>query len=143
MSSTGGTDSEQRPAAEDVVQGPRRRRLTQLGGVLVAAVAIIAIIVVTTGRDGNTASVPTVTSELAGMPQSGNTLGIPTAPVVLIYFGDLECPFCREFTLDVLPTLISKYVKTGKLRIQYHSLETATREPATFLLQQVAALAAG
>ena len=34
-------------------------------------------------------------------------------------------------------------MRTGKLKIEYHSLETATREPEVFKTQQVAALAAG
>ena len=63
--------------------------------------------------------------------------------MTLKYFGDLECPICKEFTLNVLPTLIPKYVRTGKLKIEYHSLETATREPEVFKTQQVAAYAAG
>ena len=41
------------------------------------------------------------------------------------------------------PAIIQKWVKSGKLKIEYHSLETATREPETFRTQQVAALAAG
>jgi protein-disulfide isomerase len=70
-------------------------------------------------------------------------LGSPNAPVTLVYFGDLECPICREFTLGALPTIIQKYVRAGKLKIEYKSLETATREPETFKTQQIAALAAG
>jgi hypothetical protein len=34
-------------------------------------------------------------------------------------------------------------VRPGKLKIEYRSLETATREPETFHTQQLAALAAG
>ena len=34
-------------------------------------------------------------------------------------------------------------MRTGKLKIEYRSLETATREPEVFKTQQVAALAAG
>ena len=48
-----------------------------------------------------------------------------------------------EFTLGALPFVINKWVRSGDLRIEYHSLETATREPETFKKQQVAALAAG
>ncbi len=59
------------------------------------------------------------------------------------YFGDLECPICKKFTLGALPTIIQKWVRTGKLKIEYRSLETATREPEVFKTQQVAALAAG
>jgi protein-disulfide isomerase len=80
---------------------------------------------------------------LAGISQSANALGSPTAPVTLEYFGDLECPFCKEFTLGVLPSIIERWVRTGNLRIEYHALQTATREPEVFIAQQVAALAAG
>jgi protein-disulfide isomerase len=84
-----------------------------------------------------------VTSLLAGIPQRGNILGDPKAPVTLQYFADLQCPYCRRFTLGVLPSLIRGYVRAGKLRIEYRSLETATRSPETFRIQQIAALAAG
>ncbi len=80
---------------------------------------------------------------LAGIPQSANALGSPTAPVTLQYFGDLECPICRKFTLGELPSIINRWVRQGKLRIEYLSLETATHEPEVFKQQQVAALAAG
>jgi protein-disulfide isomerase len=80
---------------------------------------------------------------LAGLAQSANALGSATASVTLQYFGDLECPFCRDFTLEVLPSIIERWVRSGDLRIEYHALETATREPDVFLAQQVSALAAG
>ena len=80
---------------------------------------------------------------LADIPQSANALGQPAAPVTLEYFGDLECPFCKEFSLGVLPSIIQRWVRSGKLRIEYHALQTATREPEVFIAQQVAALAAG
>src|SRR5271167_4776744 len=80
---------------------------------------------------------------LAGIPQRAIALGSPTAPVTLEYFGDLQCPFCRDFTLEVLPGVIQRWVRGGDLRIEYRALETATREPEVFLAQQVAVLAAG
>jgi protein-disulfide isomerase len=63
--------------------------------------------------------------------------------VTLQYFADLECPICKDFTLGALPSLIEHWVRTGKLKIEYRSLETATREPEVFRTQQAAALAAG
>jgi protein-disulfide isomerase len=80
---------------------------------------------------------------LGGIPQSANALGEPSAAVMLEYFGDLECPFCRDFSLEVLPSVIQRWVRPGELRIEYHALQTATREPEVFVAQQVAALAAG
>jgi protein-disulfide isomerase len=132
----------------------RRKRLTQLGVVL--GVVVVAIVVVLIASGGGSSSkgivkkpaavstlVNKVEAEVGGIPQQGHTIGAATAPVTLQYFGDLECPVCKSFTLGALPTLIQKWVRTGKLRIEYLSLETATREPEVFKSQQVAALAAG
>jgi hypothetical protein len=43
----------------------------------------------------------------------------------------------------VLPYLIETYVRSGKLKIEYRSLETATLNLEKFKAQQLAALAAG
>jgi protein-disulfide isomerase len=130
----------------------RRTRLTQLGIVVGIVVAIIVAVVLATG--GGSKKGPAtgqaaqkisaeVTALVGGIPQNGTTLGNPSAPVTLQYFGDLECPICKDFTLGALRPLIQNYVRAGKLRIEYHSLETATKEPETFKTQQIAALAAG
>ena len=84
-----------------------------------------------------------VSALLAGIPERGNELGNTNAPVTLQYFADLECPFCKQFDLKVIPALIRRYVRTGKLRIEFRAFETSTREPVIFYTQQVAALAAG
>ena len=146
----------ERKALEQAVaaRAKRRARLTQLGIVVAIVVVVIVGIAIASGGGGgkktvsvgsheSNATVAEVKTLIDGIPQSGNTLGDPNAPVTLRYFGDLECPICKEFTLEVLPTLIPKYVRTGKLKIEYHSLETATREPEIFKTQQVAAYAAG
>jgi protein-disulfide isomerase len=149
----------QRKAIEEAeaANAQRRKRLIQLGSVAGVVVVIIVVILAATSGGGgggtplppkgkNPVEVPAVKkviAEIGGIPQSGNTLGSPKAPVTLVYYGDLECPICKDFTLGALPTLIQKYVRTGKLRVEYRNLETATREPETFKTQQVAALAAG
>ena len=84
-----------------------------------------------------------ITALLEGIPQSANALGQPAAPVTLAYFADLQCPYCRDFSLEVLPPIIERWVGAGKLRIEYRALETATHDPEVFVIQQVAALAAG
>jgi protein-disulfide isomerase len=84
-----------------------------------------------------------ITALLAGIPQSANALGQPEAPVTLAYFADLQCPYCRDFSLEVLPSIIQRWVRAGKLRIESHALQAATRDPEVFIAQQVAALAAG
>jgi protein-disulfide isomerase len=146
----------QRKALEEAeaAKAVRRTRLTQLG--IVATVVVVAIVVIAVAAGGGGSKKPpakgssaeaqaiaAVTSTVGGIPESGNVLGSPTAPATLVYFGDLECPICRDFTLGALPSLIQKWVRGGQLRIEYRSLETASREPEVFKEQQIAALAAG
>jgi protein-disulfide isomerase len=146
----------QRKALEEAeaASTQRRKRLIQLGSVVGVVIVIVVVILVATGGGSSSSKVPTtpveknksvvaVTSLISSIPQSATTLGDPKAPVTLQYFGDLECPICREFTLGALPGLIQKYVRTGKMKIEYRNLETATREPETFRKQQIAAMAAG
>ena len=132
----------------------RKRRMTLLGiGVAVAAVIVVVAIVVSSGStkshpktsdvSANRATIDNVNQELAGIPQAGMRLGKPTAPVKMTYYGDLECPVCQSFTLGALQNLIAKDVRSGKLQIDYKSLETATQDPSVFQQQQVAAYAAG
>ncbi len=133
----------------------RERRLRMIGGVVVLAVAIVAVAIVlssggnssATGLQKGKAANQTATavqSLLSGIPQSGARLGSPTAPVTMTYYGDLQCPICQDFTLKGgFPQLVSNDVKAGKVQVIYRGFETATRDPAVFKTQQLAALAAG
>lgn len=122
-------------------------------GILVGAAAVVAVIVaISLGRGGSgglqtgTEAAQTINSVqqlLNGIPQSGATLGNRKAPVTLTYYGDLECPICRDFTLGSFPELVSKDVRDGKVKVVYKAFRTATPNPQTFLTQHVAALAAG
>jgi protein-disulfide isomerase len=57
---------------------------------------------------------------LAGIPQHNQTLGSLRAPVKMLYFDDPQCVICLEWHREVLPTLVRKYVRTGKLQIRWH-----------------------
>ncbi len=133
----------------------QQRRLRMLGGVALAAIAVVVVAIAVSSGGGSTASgletgakaqtlVAQVNSLLSGIPQSGVTLGSPSAPVTMTYYGDLQCPVCRDFTLNGgFPSLVAGEVRQGKVKVVYRSFETATQDPSTFQTQQVAALAAG
>jgi protein-disulfide isomerase len=61
---------------------------------------------------------PDVAKLFKGIPQDHFVLGSPSAPVELTEFIDLQCPVCQQFETTELPTLLQKYVRTGKLRIK-------------------------
>jgi protein-disulfide isomerase len=136
----------------------RERRLRILGGTLLGAVAIAAVLVAVSIGGGSAKPAPkpnspqarsiasTVGSLLAGIPQSGNRLGSPTAPVTVTEFGDLECPICQTFALGAENSLIAHEVRAGKVKLVYRSLCTATCNgpgQSVFTTQQAAAVAAG
>jgi protein-disulfide isomerase len=138
----------------EVARAARRKRLGQLG--IVGAAVLVAVVVILVATGGGHKSGPakagspkatettrSVNALIGGIPQNGTVLGDPKAPVTLQYFADLECAFCREFTVGALDSIVPRWVRTGKVKIEYRNLETATREPEVFRSQQVAALAAG
>ncbi len=43
--------------------------------------------------------------------------GSPGAPLTIELYTDYECPACRELYLNVLPSVITDFVQTGKARL--------------------------
>jgi protein-disulfide isomerase len=134
------------------MQGLKEDKLNYLPLALAFAVAGLLVVVLTS--DSSSISKATASPQesraikrtealLAGIPQHGTVLGNPKAPVTLQFFGDLQCKESRQVMLGALPILIRHWVRGGKLRIRYRSLETDTRDEGEFLDQQIAALAAG
>lgn len=50
-------------------------------------------------------------------------IGEENAPVVMAYWFDFQCPFCKRFETETLPTLIEKYVNSGKLKIVFKDFQ--------------------
>jgi protein-disulfide isomerase len=42
--------------------------------------------------------------------------GRPNAPVTIIKYGSLTCPYCRRFQMETFPKLKKEYIDTGKVR---------------------------
>ncbi|MBV8079402.1 MAG: thioredoxin domain-containing protein [Actinobacteria bacterium] len=98
--------------------------------VVVAAFAVALGIALTGSSKKPAANVPAVGSLatalpgadevhalLAGIPQSGTRLGSPSAPVTLTEYVDLQCPYCQAFDTQVLPQVVTRYVRTGKVQV--------------------------
>jgi protein-disulfide isomerase len=105
-----------------------RSRLIGLTAVLVlAAIAVGGLILVSGGGDDSEtpAQPPGAPSEAqqveqlyAGIPQQGIHLGKAGSPATLVEFADLQCPFCAQYALTVMPTIVRDYVRTGKVRYE-------------------------
>jgi protein-disulfide isomerase len=47
---------------------------------------------------------------LRGIPQHGPWLGRKDAPLTLVEYVDVQCPYCARFSHDVFPAVVRKYV---------------------------------
>jgi len=120
----------------------RTSMLTRLGLLAALAVVIVAVAVVAAGSGAGKSQNgggPAV-AQLQGIPQSGISLGSPKAPVTMVEFADLQCPFCAQYERDVFPTILERYVRTGKVRLELRLLRFIG--PDSDRLARVAAAAA-
>ena len=116
--------------------GPRRRQanpkvLAIVGAVVVLAAIGIGLALVLGGGSKASNNYPIigtlknglpgasdVQTLFKGIPQNGLTLGDPKAPVTMVEYIDLQCPFCQQFETQVMPDIIAKYVRTGKVKVE-------------------------
>ncbi|MEM7776124.1 MAG: DsbA family protein [Pseudomonadota bacterium] len=59
---------------------------------------------------------PTLADVLQPGPLPENSYGKPDAPVVVIKYASLTCPYCRQFHLKTFPVFKREYIDTGKVR---------------------------
>lgn len=135
----------------------RYRRSKTLNVILGALVAFFAIVLVgQLTSTTNTASEPPApgaspaatadasADEDLGIeqrdPDDPMAIGDVDAPVVMVQWTDLRCPYCAVFSRDTLPTIVEEYVDTGKVRIEVRDAAFFGEESVT---AAVAARAAG
>jgi protein-disulfide isomerase len=112
----------------------RNRRLLLLGGVLLAAIAVVVVAIAVSQGGAEDEEPPAgggrpqatqteeVEQQFGGIPQDGVALGDPAAPATLIEFADLQCPFCAQYAVDALPSVVDRFVRDGRLRLELRLL---------------------
>jgi protein-disulfide isomerase len=83
--------------------------------------ALAATAVLFTGC-ASTPAEPAEGSAAATPPAQFNVIGRDDAPVTIIEFTDLQCPYCARYASQTFPRLKREYVDTGKLRYSSRDL---------------------
>jgi len=120
----------------------KRNRLLLAAGAVTMAVLIVVVglVVVAPWSSGSTSPAPTVARAVFdGVPQRGDTLGKASAAVTITVFEDPQCPFCRTWSLDTLPTVVDRYVRTGRVKLVYRGIEIIGPNSVTGLVAIYAA----
>jgi len=106
----------------------RRQRMIKVASaaVFLAIVAVAVLIVISqSGSSGgdaeNVQGEADVERLLDGIPQQGTVLGQAGAPVELREFADLQCPFCKAYSEEVLPQVIENQVRNGEAKISFRN----------------------
>jgi protein-disulfide isomerase len=106
-------------------QASKKVLLYAAAGIAGIAVAI-GLVFAFTGGSSSSANPTTVsalpdaaasTALFKGIPQRSNVLGKASAPATMVEYIDLQCPICRAFETEVMPSIVDQYVRTGKLKV--------------------------
>ena len=98
------------------------RLIIVLAGAAVLAATLVAASLLSAGEANTSTPAPAASDLFAGVPQDGLAVGDPDAPVTLVEYADLQCPYCAEWAVRTMPALVEDYVRTGQLRIVFHGL---------------------
>jgi protein-disulfide isomerase len=130
--------------------GPRPGRLPRRGlvavglGAVVIAVLAVAALTGGSGGDGDgretgdardaapaatgagaqATAVPTIQGPRPPSLDPALMLGRPDAKVIIVEFGDYQCPSCGRYAREIKPVLVRKYVNAGIVRLAWRDFPT-------------------
>lgn len=118
-----------RPPKGKESSAPQARNRTLVIVVAAAAVVAVALIVgnivfTSGGKDASskTSGSAGAIALVKGIPQSGTVIGNPKATTTMFVFEDVQCPYCKRFQDDALPSIIEEYVRPGRLKLDWQGL---------------------
>ena len=104
-------------------KSPRRVNWWILGALSIMLVAAITINVIQQNQN-KVDPVAIAPNEISQDKSIGNA----DAPVVVVEYGDYQCPACGDFALTVKPKIMEEFVNTGQVRFVFRSFQFVGEE---------------
>lgn len=106
------------------------------GVVIVAVVGIVLLFTQVLGSDNGAdqSMVDNLNAAEAAFPMdlvNGNKVGKDDAPVKIVEYADVQCPFCLRYTANIEPKIVDEFVKTGQVQITYKNLPILGKSEST------------
>jgi protein-disulfide isomerase len=110
----------------------RRSALSALGMIMAVAIGAAAAMQLLPAE----AQTTKVSVEKLNAPQALPDVvqGKADAPITIIEYASMTCPHCARFHAETYPTLLSKYINTGKVRFTLREFPLDPRAAAAFML---------
>lgn len=93
--------------------------LAIIAGIVVIALVIVGVLIAINNQPKPVGAFTTVQKQNWPQPD-GSALGLASAPVVVKEFADFQCPVCKVFSDTEQGKIVNDYVKTGKVRYEFH-----------------------
>lgn len=97
-----------------------------MNGLIIAAAIIIGSFIVAHGPFAGNSNPAKDSAQAAVAPDIKKVsvedvpyIGRADAPVTIAYWSDFQCPYCKQFQTQTLPSIVRDYVATGKVKILF------------------------
>lgn len=104
---------------------------------IVVAGAMIALSIYLVWSPSQSSNSVSTEVEVPTIRADDYVLGNPAAPIVIIEYSDLDCPFCKQFHVT-MKQIMSTYGATGKVAWVYRHFPIAELHPNAPLLAEAA-----
>ncbi len=109
----------------------RQQRLITVGIVAVIALVLVVIIVLpVVQKAANPVGNIVRVTPMSFPNPNGTSLGNPNAKVKIEIFEDFQCKYCKQYTTDTEPQVISQYVATGKAYYVFYNFPILDTDPS-------------
>lgn len=98
-------------------------QLIAAGIVVIGLILVLPYIKTNPGAASPSVSVEETFSNISDLTfKNAPVLGDPSASLTLIEFADFQCPFCKQFFLNIFPLLKRDYIDTGKVQFVFQDM---------------------